>query len=80
MACSALLVEGVFTLLHVVPKQRNAEVAQIAFAWNYTTFLNLVFLGVAAVLLQRFMKTGGPKMLKHMNETTSRRSGHAATG
>ena len=34
--------------------------------WNYTTYLNIVFLVVAAVLVGRFFRTGGAMMLKMM--------------
>jgi hypothetical protein len=33
---------------------------------NYTTVLNIVFLILAAVLVWRFPRTGGPRMLKEM--------------
>ena len=37
--------------------------------WNYTTFLNIVFLGLAAVLVWRYFRRGGGlSMLKMMNE------------
>jgi hypothetical protein len=29
--------------------------------------LNIIFLGLAGLLLWRFMKTGGPEMLRMMN-------------
>src|SRR2546429_6630051 len=34
---------------------------------NYTTGLNVIFLGLAGVLLVRFFKTNGPTMLRMMN-------------
>lgn len=34
--------------------------------WNYTTWLNIAFLLLAAGLLVRFWRTGGPAMLKMM--------------
>src|SRR5437764_1348480 len=36
--------------------------------WNYTTYLNLVFLALAAVLVWRFVRTGGLPMLREMND------------
>jgi hypothetical protein len=33
---------------------------------NYTTVLNVIFLVLAVVLVWRFMRTGGPEMLKEM--------------
>jgi hypothetical protein len=35
--------------------------------FNYVTVLNIVFLTVAAVLVIRFLRTGGRKMLKTMS-------------
>src|SRR3546814_14733777 len=35
--------------------------------WNYTTFLNIAFLALSAVLVARFLRTGGPQMLRMMN-------------
>jgi hypothetical protein len=36
-------------------------------SWNYTTWLNIVFLLLAAVLVFRFVRTGGLPMLRMMN-------------
>ena len=36
---------------------------------NYTSVLNVVFLLIAAALVWRFLKTGGPMMLKMMNKS-----------
>ncbi len=33
-------------------------------SWNYTTYLNIVFLAGGSVLLIRFVRTGGQAMLK----------------
>jgi hypothetical protein len=35
--------------------------------WNYTTYLNIVFLCLAAVLVVRFFRSGGGPMLAVMN-------------
>jgi Cu+-exporting ATPase len=35
-------------------------------SWNYTTFLDFAALAVAAVLGWRFLRTGGPAMLRAM--------------
>ena len=37
-----------------------------AITWNYTTWLNIAFLILTAVLLIRFVRTGGIPMLKMM--------------
>ncbi len=66
MAGAAYVVEGLFSLLHLTPTMRNASLAEVGFNLNYTTCLNVVFLGLAAALVWRFLATGGPKMLKMM--------------
>ena len=35
---------------------------------NYTTALNIAFVVLAAVFVWRFLRTGGPAMLRMMNE------------
>lgn len=67
MAAAALVVEFVFGAFHLVPQQRNARVVEEAIRWNYTTWLNIAFLIVAAFLIVRFFRTGGPRMLRMMN-------------
>jgi uncharacterized membrane protein YraQ (UPF0718 family) len=67
MAGAALVVELIFGALGLVPAQRNARVAEASLEWNYTAWLNIAFLILAALLLWRFLKTGGPAMLRMMN-------------
>ena len=38
-------------------------------SWDYTTWLNIVFLLLAAALVHRFLRTGGPAMLRTMGGT-----------
>jgi uncharacterized protein len=66
MVAAGLLVELLFDAVGLVPQQRAAKVVEASVTWNYTTILNLVFLAVAAVLVVRFLRTGGPAMLKMM--------------
>jgi hypothetical protein len=66
MVAAGLLVELLFAAVGLVPKERAARVVEASVTWNYTTILNLVFLTVAAVLVVRFLRTGGPAMLKMM--------------
>ena len=68
MALSALAVEALFGALHLIPTERNVQIMQESIRWNYTSVLNILFLLVSAVLLVRFLKTGGPEMLKMMDE------------
>jgi uncharacterized membrane protein YraQ (UPF0718 family) len=66
MAGAALVVEGLFSALHLVPAHRQLEVMQESVRWNYTSVLNVFFIIVSALLLVRFLKTGGPAMLREM--------------
>jgi uncharacterized membrane protein YraQ (UPF0718 family)/YHS domain-containing protein len=50
MSVAGLAVEGIFAGLHLVPAHRAGEIAPAHFSWNYTTFLNIAFLVVFAVL------------------------------
>jgi uncharacterized membrane protein YraQ (UPF0718 family) len=73
MAGVALIVEAIFAILGLIPAQRHARVVEASLTWNYTTWLNIVFLVLAGLLVWRFLKTGGPEMLRIMNrpaETT----------
>ena len=50
----------------LIPAQRNATVMQEGISWNYTTWLNIAFLILAAALVLRFARTGGIAMLRMM--------------
>ena len=67
MAGAALIVELIFGALGLIPGERNARVAEASITWNYTTWLNIAFLVLAGMLVWRFLKTGGPRMLRMMN-------------
>jgi uncharacterized membrane protein YraQ (UPF0718 family) len=72
MALSGLAVELVFQALGLAPTERNAKVVEASIAWNYTTILNIAFLMLAALLVWRFVATGGLPMLKMMNTPPGR--------
>ena len=76
MAVAGLAVELLFLALGLVPSERQAVVMEPHVTLNYTTVLNLIFLGLAAVLIVRFIRTGGLKMLRMMNVPR----GHAGHG
>jgi hypothetical protein len=67
MAAAAFIVEAAFGALGIIPQERNASIVEASVTWNYTTWLNVVFLALTALLVWRFMKTGGPEMLRMMN-------------
>jgi uncharacterized membrane protein YraQ (UPF0718 family) len=69
MVAAGLIVEFLFQGLGLTPTERNAKVVTARVAWNYSTYLNIVFLAVAAVLFWRYFRRGGGwAMLKMMNE------------
>jgi len=47
MVVGGLLTEGVFHLANAIPTHRTLSVSSAHFSWNYTTYLNFVFIMVA---------------------------------
>jgi hypothetical protein len=66
MALAGYLVELLFGGLGLVPDRRDAHLPDGGVSWNYTTWLNVVFLVLAGVLVARFARTGGIPMLRMM--------------
>lgn len=66
MVAAGYAVELGFAVLHLTPTERDATVIESHISWNYTTWLNIVFLALAALLLWRFVRTGGWPMLREM--------------
>jgi uncharacterized membrane protein YraQ (UPF0718 family) len=66
MVLAGYAVELIFQVAHLVPEQRNASVIEASISWNYTTWLNIAFLVLAAALLTRFLTSGGMPMLRMM--------------
>jgi len=75
MAGAALVVEVVFGVLGLIPRERAAQVVEASISLNYTSVLNVGFLILAAVLVWRFRRTGGPGMLAMMDMTPEEMSG-----
>ncbi|MFE1765540.1 permease [Streptomyces angustmyceticus] len=59
-------VEVVFGGLGLIPRQADATIPMAGVSWNYTTWLNIAFLALAAALVHRFVRTGGRAMLGMM--------------
>jgi uncharacterized membrane protein YraQ (UPF0718 family) len=76
MALAGYVVELAFGAAGLVPATRAAHVSDMGFAWNYTTWLNLGFLVVAALLVWRFLRTGGPAMLRQMEQAPGAHHAH----
>ncbi|MGW5251628.1 permease [Streptomyces sp. NPDC004012] len=66
MVVAGYVVEFLFGGLGLVPDRSRAKIPEEGVSWNYTTWLNIAFLLLAAALLVRFLRTGGPAMLKMM--------------
>ncbi|MCV7145195.1 permease [Mycobacterium riyadhense] len=66
MVAAGYLIELLFGAAHLIPSQRNATVMTAGVSWNYTTWLNIAFLALAAVLVVRFVTSGGIPMLRMM--------------
>ncbi len=70
MVAAGYVVEVLFGVLGLTPTHAEvqAKVIDAQITWNYTTVLNIAFLALAAVLVVRFLRTGGPAMLRMMND------------
>jgi uncharacterized membrane protein YraQ (UPF0718 family) len=66
MVLAGYLAELIFGAAGLIPATRNATVLNPTISWDYTAYLNIVLLVVAAVLIWRFFRTGGAMMLKMM--------------
>ncbi|MFL5692075.1 MAG: permease [Ktedonobacteraceae bacterium] len=67
MAAAGYVVEFLFGALGIIPQNRNVVTITEGIQWNYTAILNIIFLVLAAVLVIRFIRTGGLPMLRMMN-------------
>jgi uncharacterized membrane protein YraQ (UPF0718 family) len=69
MVAAGLVVEFLFAGIGIERHARNAKVVTAHVSWNYTTYLNVIFLLVGAVLLWRYFRRGGGwAMLRMMDE------------
>ena len=64
MALAGFLVGAAFQLLGLAPTDHQVTVFETRPTWNYTTFLNLAFLALMAVMAWRFVTSGGLEMLR----------------
>ena len=75
MVAAGWIVEVLFQAFGLVPDERNADVVMADVTWNYTTFLNIAFLALSAVLVVRFLRTGGRQMLRMMKTSAAAPAG-----
>jgi uncharacterized membrane protein YraQ (UPF0718 family) len=66
MVAAGYVIEILFGVLGLTPTDRSVTVMEAGISWNYTTYLNIIFLALAAVLLVRFGRSGGRSMLNMM--------------
>jgi uncharacterized protein len=69
MVLAGLVIGGLFQVLGLAPPHRQITVFQSGPAWNYTTYLNIAALALAALLGWRFLRTGGVQMLRAMESS-----------
>ena len=77
MVGAGYLVELLFGVVNLIPTHRSALVMDEGISWNYTTWLNIIFLVLAVVLVIRFVCSGGMPMLTMMGGTPSTGTDHA---
>jgi uncharacterized protein len=80
MVSAGYLVELIFGAADLVPAQHHATVMESSIGWNYTTWLNIVFLALAALLVARFVTTGGVPMLRAMGGPPDAEPDHSHHG
>jgi len=78
MAFAGYIIEFLFMALGIIPQNRNVVAINEGLSWNYTTVLNIIFLVLAAVLIMRFLRTGGLAMLKMMGTSEHAMEHHHA--
>ena len=84
MVLAALAVDGIFSAAGLVPSKRPSidSISSRGISWNYTTFLNIVFLAVAAVLVALTLRRGardpvcGMTVDRGADKPTSTYAGH----
>ncbi|HEV2218640.1 MAG TPA: permease [Candidatus Dormibacteraeota bacterium] len=67
MALAGFLIGLLFQVFGIAPTHAHVTVVYATPSWNYTTFLNIAFLVLIAVLGWRFLTTGGPAMIRSMS-------------
>jgi uncharacterized protein len=67
MAAAGYIIELLFGALGIIPTNHDVRTITEGIHWNYASVLNILFLILAALLVVRFLRTGGPAMLRMMN-------------
>ncbi|WP_441249347.1 permease [Kitasatospora sp. McL0602] len=80
MVVAGYVVEFAFGGLGLIPDQADAKIPTEGVTWNYTSWLNIAFLLLAATLVWRFLRTGGREMLRMMGGSPEADAAHDAHG
>ena len=67
MAAAGYTIELLFGALGIIPTNHSVAKITEGAHWNYTAWLNIAFLAIALLLVIRFLRTGGPAMLRMMD-------------
>jgi len=79
MAAAAFAIDAAFEALGLVPARPTTGIAEhMAVRWDATTALNIAFAALAVALFVRFLRTGGPEMLRHMSAPIPAHGAHSA--
>lgn len=76
MVAAALAVEGLFQVLGWVPQERHTAILDAAITFNYTTVLDIIFGGVFIVLATLFFRSGGPEMMRMVEQGEHHHDAH----
>jgi uncharacterized protein len=74
MALAGFLIGGAFQLLGFVPTNHHVTVFETTPTWNYTSFLDIAFLVLMAVMARRFFTTGGVEMIRAMGRPPEKKA------
>jgi uncharacterized protein len=80
MVAAGLAVGFFFQALGIERHARNAKVVMASVSWNYTTFLNIAFLLLAAALIWRYFRRGGGWAMLRMMDQPMAHGHHAGAG
>jgi uncharacterized membrane protein YraQ (UPF0718 family) len=76
MALAGYLIELLFGAVGLIPTNRAVTVTEQGISWNYTSWLDIAALIVGSILLWRFLKSGGPEMLRMMEHPAGEHTHH----
>jgi uncharacterized membrane protein YraQ (UPF0718 family) len=77
MVLAGYAIEFLFGAIGLIPSGRHAKVVETSITLNYTSILNIAFLILAALLVYRFVRSGGIPMLRMMGGGPKNESTHA---